>query len=101
MLTLTCTQKGGLQRSYTVSVAEDARVQAVREALAPLARVKMPSILLFDGEDFLENHVRLSDYGIGDGATLLFEARLCGPLPADYNWATTGTLKVKQTRFAF
>ena len=100
MIHLTCVERGGLRRSYVVEVTDDATVQAVREALALQTKRKVASLLLFEGEDYLQNHVLLTDYGITDGATLGYESRMCGILPADHDWSASG-LKVKQTRFAF
>jgi hypothetical protein len=97
---LTCVERGGLGRSFVIEVDEGVKVQAVREALALQTKRKVASLLLFDGEDYLQNHVSLADYGIVDGATLTYESRMCGILPADHDWSNSG-LKVKQTRFAF
>jgi hypothetical protein len=99
-LEITCVERGGLARSFQVRVATSKTVQAVREALALQTKRKVASLLLFDGEDYLQNHVALADYGIADGAILRYESRMCGILPADHDWSTSG-LKVKQTRFAF
>ncbi len=99
-INLTIVEKGGLRRSFSVSVMANATVQNVREALSPLCKSKLAGILLFDGEDYLQNHVQLDQYEIKDGATLLYEARMCGILPANHDWSKSG-LKVKQTRFAF
>jgi hypothetical protein len=97
---LTCVERGGLRRSFVIEVDDGAKIQAVREALALQTKRKVASLLLFDGEDYLQNHVSLKDYGIADGATLTYESRMCGILPADHDWSNSG-LKVKQTRFAF
>lgn len=99
---ITCMQKGGLARTFTVEVPADAMVQKVREELAPLCKNKLAGLLLFDGDEYLQNHVRLDEYGIGDGATLYYEARMCGILPADHDWSKSG-IKIKSPtkRFAF
>jgi hypothetical protein len=93
-----CQEKGGLRRVHEVHVPVDATVQAVREALAPLARAKVAGLLLFDGDEYLQNAVRLSDYEIADGARLLFEARMCGILPADHDWSASAGIKTKRIR---
>ena len=97
---LTLEEKGGLKRKFTVEVPAAATVQAVREVLSPLCKGKLAGILLFDGEDYLQNHVTLDAYEIADGAHLYFETRMCGVLPANHDWSKSG-LKTKQTRFAF
>lgn len=100
LIKLTIQEKGGLKREFVVEVPVNATIQNVREALAPLCKAKLAGILLFDGEDYLQNHIRLEEYDIKDGARLLYEARMCGILPADHDWSKSG-LKTKQTRFAF
>lgn len=71
-------------------VPRDATIQTVREKLAPLIKRKLHSILLFEGEDYLQNEVTLAQYDIAEGATLLYEARLCGILPINYDWSQSG-----------
>jgi hypothetical protein len=39
--------------------------------------------------------------GVGDGATLNYEARMCGILPADHDWSASIKTKAPTTRFAF
>ena len=99
---ITCVQKGGLQRTFSVEVPADATVQKVREELAPQCKGKLAGILLFDGDEYLQNHVRLDEYSIADGATLYYEARMCGILPADHDWSASIKTKAHPTkRFAF
>ena len=98
-LRITCVEKY-LKTSQTVEVPATATVHDVRIELSKIIKRKLPGILLFEGEEYLQNHVSLAEYGIGDGASLIYEARLCGILPADHDWSKSG-LKTKQTRFAF
>ena len=99
---ITINERNALRRTFTVEVPADAMVQQVREALAPLSKNKLAGILLFDGDEYLMNDVRLDEYGIGDGALLLFEARMCGVLPADHDWSKSGIkTKPPTKRFAF
>ena len=98
-LRITCIEKS-LKTSQTVEVPVTATVHDVRVELSKLIKRKLPGILLFDGDEYLQNHVPLAEYGIADGASLNYEARLCGVLPADHDWSKSG-LKTKQTRFAF
>ncbi len=93
-------EKGGLKREFVVEVPANATIQNVREVLAPQCKAKLAGILLFDDEDYLQNHIRLEEYDIKDGARLFYEARMCGIVPADHDWSKSG-LKTKQTRFAF
>lgn len=97
-----CVERAGLRRMFEVEVTENATIQNVREALAPLCKGKLAGILLFDGDEYLQNHVPLSEYCIPDTHLLLFEMRMCGILPADHDWSKSG-LKTKPTplRFAF
>jgi hypothetical protein len=97
---LKCVERGVLKREYEVEVPENATIQNVREVLSPLCKGRMPGLLLFDGDEYLQNHVKLGEYGIVDGQKLGFEMRMCGPLPADHDWSKSG-LKTKPTRFAF
>ena len=99
---ITCNEHNGLRRAFTVEVTADATVHQVRETLAPLCKNKLAGILLFDGDEYLQNHVRLDEYCIEDGATLNFEARMCGLLPADHDWSVS-SIKTKPPtkRFAF
>ena len=90
-----CQEKGGLRRIFEVIVPTNATVQTVREALAPLARVKVASILLFEGDEYLQNAVKLEEYEITTGTRLVFEARMCGIVPADYDWSTSAGIKTK------
>lgn len=80
-------ERNALRRLFSVEIDAVATVQHVREALAPLCGGKLAGILLFDGDEYLQNHERLEAYEIGDGATLNFEMRMCGPMPADYDWS--------------
>jgi hypothetical protein len=99
---INCQEKGGLRRLFAVEVTADATVQNVREGLAPQCKTKLAGILLFDGDEYLQNHVRLEEYGVGDGATLNYEARMCGILPADHDWSASGVkTKAPMKRFAF
>jgi len=98
MLRIECQEKGGLRRVFEVSVPSTATIQTVREALAPLAHVKIASILLFDGEEYLQNSVLLEEYEIISGARLLFEARMCGVVPADYDWSVSAGIKAKRIK---
>jgi len=85
---------------FEVEVTENATIQNVREGLAPLCKGKLAGILLFDGDEYLQNHVHLSEYCISEGQLLSFEMRMCGILPADHDWSKSG-LKTKPVRFAF
>jgi hypothetical protein len=79
-----------------------ATVQEVRTALSSHVKHKIAGILLFDGEFYLQNTVTLQEYEISDGATLFFECRMCGPLPANHDWSKSGLPpKPVKTRFAF
>ena len=99
---ITCNERNALRRSFVIEVPADATVQKVREELALQCKNKLAGILLFDGEEYLQNFVLLDEYGIGDGATLNFEARMCGILPADHDWSGSFKTKAPPTkRFAF
>jgi hypothetical protein len=97
---LRCQERAGLRRIFEVEVPENATIQNVREGLAPLCKGRLAGILLFDGDEYLQNKVPLLEYEIADGHLLLFEVRMCGILPADHDWSQSG-LKTKPTRFAF
>ncbi len=99
-INLTIEEKGGLKRVFTICVSPFATIQEVREILQPLCKGKLPAILLFFEDEYLQNHVRLDQYDIGEGARLFYEVRMCGVLPANHDWSKSG-LKTKQTRFAF
>jgi hypothetical protein len=98
-ITIHCVPKS-FGDSYDICVSPTATIHEVRTFLAPLIKRKLAGILLFDGDDYLQNNIRLDQYEIGDGATLNYEARMCGILPADHDWSKSG-LKTKPTRFAF
>jgi hypothetical protein len=97
-ITIHCVEKYSKKIVY-IMVDDTAYVQDVRAALAAEVKRRVASLLLFEGEDYLQNHVSLSNYEIGDGATLIYESRLCGILPANYDWSNSG-LKTKYSRFA-
>jgi hypothetical protein len=96
-ISVTCKNKY-TDRSFTVSVPEDGTVHDIRLALVPLTKNRLDSLLLFEECEYLQHFVPLKEYGIGDGATLIYEARLCGPLPVNYDWSKSG-LKTKHSRF--
>ena len=97
-LKITCTNRFNPSRSYTVIVPENGVVQDIRISLQHVCLAKLDSILLFDGDEYLQNFVPLTDYGISDNAVLIYESRLCGPLPVNYDWSKSG-LKTKYSRF--
>ena len=101
-----CQEKAGLRRIFEVIVPTNATVQTVREALAPLARVKVASILLFEGDEYLQNAVKLEDavkleeYEITADTRLVFEARMCGLVPGSiYNCLALCTTVVGNRKF--
>ena len=96
-ITVVCIEKY-TKRETTIVIAAESTVQNLREALAMAVKRKAAGILLFEGEDYLQNHVRLDQYDIRNGATLIYEARMCGVLPLDYDWSKSG---IKTKRFAF
>ena len=96
-ITVVCIEKY-TKRETTIVIAAESTVQDLREALAVAVKRKAAGILLFEGEDYLQNHVRLDQYDIRNGATLIYEARMCGVLPLDYDWSKSG---IKTKRFAF
>ena len=96
-ITVVCIEKY-TKRETTIVIAAESTVQNLREALAVAVKRKAAGILLFEGEDYLQNHVRLDQYDIRNGATLIYEARMCGVLPLDYDWSKSG---IKTKRFAF
>lgn len=97
VITVTCIEKY-TKREAVISISATNTVQQLREALAAVVKRKAAGILLFEGDDYLQNHVRLDQYGIVDGAQLIYEARMCGVLPLDYDWSKSG---IKTKRFVF
>ena len=96
-ITVICIEKY-TKRLTEMKIAPESTVQMLRELLGATVKRKAAGILLFEGEEYLQNHVRLDQYEIRNGATLIYEARMCGVLPLDYDWSKSG---IKTKRFAF
>ncbi len=102
LIRLTCQERNALKRVFTLEVPASATIQEVRTLLSSHVKHKIAGILLFDGDYYLQNDVTLDAYEIGDGATLFFECRMCGPLPLNHDWSKSGLPpKPVKTRFAF
>lgn len=97
-ITVSCVNKYN-KRAYDVTVPQDGVVQDIRIVLASLTKNKLDSLLLFEGDEYLQHFVPLSEYEIKDGSSLIYEARLCGILPVNYDWSKSG-VKTKFSRFA-
>ena len=102
IISITCQERNALKRVFTLEVPASATIQEVRTLLSSYVKHKIAGILLFDGAYYLQNAVTLEMYEIGDGATLFFECRMCGPLPLNHDWSKSGLPpKPVKTRFAF
>jgi len=96
-LKITCKNRYN-DKNYVVLVDTNATINDIRIGLSAQTKNKLDSLLLFMDDEYLQNFVSLSEYDIKDGAILIYEARLCGPLPVNYDWSKSG-LKTKYSRF--
>lgn len=96
-LKITCKNRYN-DKNYVVLVDTNATINDIRIGLSAQTKNKLDSLLLFMDDEYLQNFVPLSEYDIEDGVELIYEARLCGPLPVNYDWSKSG-LKTKYSRF--
>ncbi len=76
--------------TFKLEVPKAEKIQSLKNKLSALTKVRANNLLVLLDACFLDNDSTLEDYDIKDGATLLYEIKLCGPKPADFDWSTFG-----------
>lgn len=73
---------------FTVKPCET--IQSIKQKISELTKVRSNNILLLLNGAFMDTAATVDEYEIEEGTTLLFEIKLCGPKPVDYDWSKMG-----------
>jgi hypothetical protein len=76
--------------TFKLEVPKAEKIQNLKNKLSALTKVRANNLLVLLDGCFLDNDSTLEEYDISDDATLLYEIRLCGPKPADFDWSKFG-----------
>lgn len=77
-------------KTFDFTVQPCDTIQSIKQKISELTKVRANNILLLLNCAFMDPLVTLSEYEIEDGATLMFEIKLCGPKPVDFDWSKMG-----------
>lgn len=80
-------------KSVSIDVEKTNTVLELRQEMGKLLKVRVNNLIVFLEDEFLDAEITLEAYGIDESSTITYETKLCGPVPVNRDWTSSGYVK--------
>ncbi len=86
-------QKARTGKTVEVEIDSSKSVLELRQEICKVLKVRVNNLIVFLDDEFLDADVTLESYSIHSESSITYEIKLCGPVPINRDWTSSGYVK--------